>query len=53
MFQKLLKKRDFIWETHGEALLRKHKARHFDAPRLPGNVPVSDEMAKYLRDPNP
>lgn len=53
VFQKLLKKRDFSWETHGEALLRKHKARHFDAPRLPGNVPVSDEMAKYLRDLNP
>ncbi|GHE45498.1 hypothetical protein GCM10017673_54420 [Streptosporangium violaceochromogenes] len=53
VFRKLLKKRDFVWETHGEALLREHKARYFDTPRLPGSVPVSEEMAAYLRSLNP
>lgn len=53
VFQKLLKKRDFAWESHGEALLREHKARYLDTPQLPGNVPVGEEMAAYFRALNP
>ncbi|WP_433515123.1 hypothetical protein ACQP2T_05640 [Nonomuraea sp. CA-143628] len=50
VFQKLLKKRGFSWAEHGEALLRKHKARYFEAPQLPTNIPVSETMAEHLRN---
>lgn len=50
VFQKLLKKRGFSWAEHGEALLRKHKARYFETPQLPTNIPVSETMAEHLRN---
>ncbi len=49
VFRKLLKKRGFTWEEHGESLLRKYKARYFETAPLPRNVPLSEELAKHLR----
>ncbi|MEO3888459.1 hypothetical protein [Nonomuraea sp. B5E05] len=49
VFQKLLKKKGFSWPEHGEALLRRHKARYFETPQLPTTVPVSAAMTEHLR----
>ncbi|GAA2206822.1 hypothetical protein GCM10009850_022800 [Nonomuraea monospora] len=50
VFGKLLKKKHFSWPEHGESLLRRYKARYFDEPQLPTTVPVSDMMARRLRE---
>ena len=43
-------KREFSWDQQGESLLRKYKARYFDTPQLPSNVPVGEEMARHFRN---
>ncbi|MGI5287725.1 hypothetical protein ACQEVF_30915 [Nonomuraea polychroma] len=53
VFGKLLKKKNFSWPEHGESLLRRYKARYFEEPQLPTTVPVSDTMAKHLRNAPP
>ncbi|PZG23324.1 hypothetical protein [Nonomuraea aridisoli] len=50
VFGKLLKKKNFSWPEHGESLLRRYKARYFETPPLPTTVPVSDTMARHLRE---
>lgn len=49
LFAKLLKKRGFIWERDGEALLRRYKSDWYDNPPLPRITPVSGPMAERYR----
>lgn len=46
VFARLLKRRDFSWERDGEALLRQHKAEHFERPPLPSTAPLSARLAQ-------
>lgn len=49
LFQKLLKRPHFRWEHDGEALLRRHKPRSFDAPALPSITPLSETLTDSLQ----
>jgi hypothetical protein len=47
VFRKLLGRRSFDWTIDDEKLMRRRKPHHFDEPRWPGIVPVSDKLAAY------
>jgi hypothetical protein len=49
LFQSLLEKPGFSWERDGEALLREHKPRYFEARSHPPVTPLSSELAEALR----
>jgi hypothetical protein len=49
VFQILLKRRDFSWESDGEALLRQHKPSYFDRPPLPSVVPATEIVLEHHR----
>ena len=46
VFQQVLRQRDFSWERDGEALLRRYKASHFEAPVLPSVTRLSDRLSR-------
>jgi len=47
VFRKLLGRKHFDWSIGGEKLMRQRKPDHFDRPRLPRIVPLSDKLAPY------
>ena len=47
VFRKLLGRKHFDWSIDGEKLMRQRKPDHFDQPRLPRIVPLSDKLAPY------
>ncbi|GGL46397.1 hypothetical protein [Planomonospora parontospora] len=49
LFAKILKKRGFIWERDGEALLRRYKSDWYDNPPPPRITPVPGPMAERYR----
>jgi hypothetical protein len=49
VFRILLKRRDFSWESDGEALLRQRKPSYFDRPPLPSVVPATEIVLEYHR----
>ncbi len=49
VFARLLHRPGFDWNRDGEALLRERKAAFFDRPARPSISPVSDRLARYLR----
>jgi hypothetical protein len=52
VFARLLKRPEFSWDRDGEALLRQHKAEHFERPPLPSTAPLSSRLAQAkLRRP--
>jgi len=48
LFQHLLNEPGFSWERDGEALLREHKPRCFEAEPQPPVTPLSDKLANAL-----
>jgi hypothetical protein len=47
VFRKLLGRKNFDRSNGGEKLMRRGKPNHFDRPRLPGTVPLSEKLAPY------
>jgi hypothetical protein len=45
VFRKLLGRNHFDWAIGGDQLMRQRKPDHFDRPRLPRIVPLSDKLA--------
>ncbi|MDT5358823.1 MAG: hypothetical protein QOC69_585 [Mycobacterium sp.] len=45
VFRKLLGHNHFNWAIGGDKLMRQRKPDHFDRPRLPRIVPLSDKLA--------
>jgi hypothetical protein len=49
VFRLLLKRPGFSWESDGETLLRRHKAKYFDAPQFPRVTPVGELALEHYR----
>ena len=47
VFRKVLGRKNFDWSIGGEKLMRRRKPEHFDRPRLPRVMPLSDKLAPY------
>jgi hypothetical protein len=48
LFARLLRRPDFVWQRDGEALLRRHKARHFEQPTFPAIAVLDGEASRVV-----
>jgi len=46
VFRKILRRRDFIWAEHGEALMRRRKAWYYRREPRPGVTVIGDRLLK-------
>ncbi|MDP8923283.1 MAG: hypothetical protein M3O34_10470 [Chloroflexota bacterium] len=46
VFRRVLGRPRFSWERNGEALLKRHKASHFEQPPLPAVTPLNDAQTR-------
>ncbi len=44
MFRKILRRRDFTWAEHGEALMRRRKAWYYQREPRPGVTVIGDRL---------
>ncbi|MGW5332356.1 hypothetical protein [Streptomyces bauhiniae] len=49
VFQKLLRRPDFSWNEHGDALLRRRKPWYVEAEQRPGVSVIGDRLSELLR----
>lgn len=51
VFRRLLRKPDFTWSGHGDALLRRRKPWYYENEPRPGVSVIGDRLSKLLRLP--
>jgi len=51
VFRKILRKPDFAWATHGEALLRQRKPWYYEQEPRPGVSVIGTRLSQFLRGP--
>jgi len=44
VFRKILRRRDFTWTEHGEALMRRRKAWYYEREPRPGVTVIGDRL---------
>ncbi|MYY04988.1 hypothetical protein GT035_22765 [Streptomyces sp. SID4913] len=49
VFQKLLRRPDFTWSEHGDALLRRRKPWYVESEQRPGVSVIGDRLSELLR----
>ena len=48
MFRKVLRRPDFTWAEHGEALMRRRKPWYYEREARPGFVVIGERLSELL-----